>query len=69
MGSDWYASRKGYLSTQVERFRATGRLAVATYGALQQPPMVRDMGPKKTPWLLNSLYANRVAEAGRDNGP
>ncbi|MEU9183107.1 hypothetical protein AB0D14_00775 [Streptomyces sp. NPDC048484] len=62
MNSRWFASREDYLTDQVEQFRATGRLAVATYGALQQPPMVRDIGRIKPPWLLNSLYANLVAQ-------
>lgn len=62
MNSPWFASREDYLTDQVRRFRATGRLAVAAYGALQQPPMVRDIEPTKTPWLLNSLYANLVAQ-------
>lgn len=66
MHSPWFASRKDYLTTQVRQFRATGRLAVATYGGLQGPAMMRDIGPKKTPWLLNSLYANRVAEPSPD---
>ncbi|MFE7032675.1 hypothetical protein ACFU9Y_20395 [Streptomyces sp. NPDC057621] len=67
MGSPWFASRKDYLTHQVEQFRATGRLAVATYGTLQQPAMIRDIGPDKTPWLLNSLYANLVAQPS-ENG-
>jgi hypothetical protein len=62
MNSPWFASRKDYLTNQVRQFRATGRLAVATYGALQQPAMVRDIGPTKMPWLLNSLYANLVVQ-------
>lgn len=62
MNSPWFASRKDFLTDQVRQFRATGRLAVATYGALQQPAMVRDIGPTKMPWLLNSLYANLVVQ-------
>ncbi|MEU0130623.1 hypothetical protein [Streptomyces sp. NPDC006289] len=62
MNSPWFATRQDYLTNQVRRFRATGRLAVAAYGTLQQPPMARDIGPEKTPWLLNSLYANLVAQ-------
>lgn len=61
MNSPWFTSRQDYLTDQVRRFRATGRLAVATYGGLQGPAMVRGIGPKKMPWLLNSLHANRVA--------
>ncbi|WP_461072443.1 hypothetical protein [Streptomyces pseudoechinosporeus] len=62
MNSPWFDSRKDYLTDQVRQFRATGRLAVATYGTLQQPAMIRDITPKKTPWLLNSLYANLVTQ-------
>ncbi|OON83027.1 hypothetical protein GBW32_02095 [Streptomyces tsukubensis] len=62
----WFASRTRYLTNQVTRFRATGRLAVATYGTLQQPAMVRDLGPAKTPWLLNSLYTNLVVQPSAD---
>lgn len=62
MNSPWFTSRKDYLTNQVRQFRATERLAVATYGALQQPAMVSDIRPTKAPWLLNSLYANLVAQ-------
>ncbi|MFC9426515.1 hypothetical protein [Streptomyces sp. NPDC056987] len=61
MNSSWFASRQNYLTRQVRQLRATGRLAVATYGTLQQPAMVRDIGPTKAPWLLNSLYTHLVA--------
>lgn len=66
MNSPWFASHKDYLTDQVEKLRATGRLAVATYGGLQGPAMVRDIGPKTRPWLLNSLYANRTAQNSPD---
>lgn len=66
MNSLWFASRKDYLTNQVRQFRATGRLAVAAYGTLQQPAMVRDIGPTKMPWLLNSLYANLVVQPFAD---
>lgn len=69
MNSPWFATRQDYLTNQVRQFRATGRLAVATYGALQQPAMVRDIGPDKTPWLLNSLYTNRVAQPSANGTP
>ncbi|MFJ8148670.1 hypothetical protein ACIQ6R_26980 [Streptomyces sp. NPDC096048] len=67
MNSPWFASRHDYLTNQVPQFRATGRLAVATYGSVQQPAIVRDIGPTKMPWLLNSLYANRVARPPQDS--
>lgn len=66
MNSTWFASRQNHLTNQVKQFRATGRLAVATYGTLQGPAMIRDLGPDKTPWLLNSLYANLVAQRSPD---
>ncbi|MFD7922367.1 hypothetical protein ACFV3R_24475 [Streptomyces sp. NPDC059740] len=59
--SPWYASHRHYLRDQVDRFRATDRLAVATYGVAQGAAMTKDFGPHKQPWLLNSLYANRTA--------
>ncbi|MEW1679447.1 hypothetical protein AB0O47_40275, partial [Streptomyces noursei] len=60
--SPWYASHQHFLRNQVDRFRSTGRLAVATYGVAQAAAMVRDLGPEKQPWLLNSLYANRTVQ-------
>ncbi|MER5936912.1 hypothetical protein ABT121_06260 [Streptomyces sp. NPDC001928] len=66
MNSPWFASRKNYLANHVQQMRDTGRLAVATYGVLQGPSMVRDIGPRKAPWLLNSLHANRVARPTPD---
>ncbi|MEU7365908.1 hypothetical protein AB0B92_10005 [Streptomyces hygroscopicus] len=59
--SPWYASHKHWLRNQVKQFRDTGKLAVATYGVAQGAAMTKDFGPKKTPWLLNSLYASRTA--------
>lgn len=58
--SPWFHENRHYLRDQVGRFRATGKLAVATYGVVQAEAMVRDIGPDKQPWLLNSLYANRT---------
>jgi hypothetical protein len=66
LNSTWFASRQDYLTNQVRQFRDTGRLAVATYGTLQQPAMIRDLDPDKMPWLLNSLYANLVAQRSSD---
>nr|WP_206314863.1 hypothetical protein [Streptomyces coryli] len=66
MESTWFASRQDWLTRQVRQFRATGRLAVATYGTLQGPAMTSDLGPDKMPWLLNSLYANLVAQRSAD---
>lgn len=65
----WFAEHKDYLTEQVGRFRATGRLAVATYGVAQDAAMSRDFGPKSTPWLLNSLFCPRTVQPGADGRP
>lgn len=52
----WLHDHAGYLREQLERFRRTGRLAVATYGVTQGPSMVEHFNAGSTPWLLNSLY-------------
>ncbi|MFI0351194.1 hypothetical protein [Actinomadura sp. 9N407] len=52
----WFQAGKDFLRDQVEGFRRTGRLAVATYGVAQDAAMVRDFGPESTPWLFNSLF-------------
>jgi hypothetical protein len=63
--SPWFEDHKHFLREQVRRFRATGRLSVATYGVSQGPAMVKGFGPTKQPWLLNSLYSNyTVQQAG-----
>ncbi|MEU5835313.1 hypothetical protein ABZ820_16790 [Streptomyces diacarni] len=64
--SPWFHRNRHYLRDQVERFRATGKLAVATYGVAQADAMVRDIGPDKQPWLLNSLYATRTVRQSED---
>lgn len=55
--SPWFETRKGYVANQMQRFRDTGRLAVATYGFKQGSSMSSRFGPDKTPWLLNSVFA------------
>ncbi|MBO8186592.1 hypothetical protein [Streptomyces spirodelae] len=62
----WFSRNRHYLADQVERFRDTGKLAVATYGVAQAEAMVRDIGPDKRPWLLNSLYATRTVRKRAD---
>ena len=57
--SPWFENNKNYLSEQMGKFRATGKLAVATYGVGQDAAMSgSDFGPDSTPWLLNSLFAS-----------
>lgn len=65
----WFENNKGYLRDQVERFRGTGRLAVATYGLAQGAAMVKDFGPQKTPWLFNSLFCPYTVQRGEDGLP
>jgi len=64
--SPWFEGRKHYLLNQMGIFRATGRLAVATYGFKQGISMSAQWGPDKTPWLLNSLYAARTVAPNAD---
>ncbi|MGY1436363.1 hypothetical protein [Streptomyces reniochalinae] len=64
--SPWFHGNRHYLRDQVRRFRDTGKLAVATYGVAQGAAMVRDIGPDKHPWMLNSLYATRTVRQGPD---
>ncbi|NIK61064.1 hypothetical protein [Kribbella shirazensis] len=55
--SPWFESKKHFLRDELERFRATGRLAVATYGFRQIPSMTAGWSATKAPWLLNSVFA------------
>ncbi len=64
--SPWFHKNRHYVRDQVQRFRDTGKLAVATYGVAQADAMVRDIGPDKQPWLLNSVYATRTVRAHED---
>ena len=64
--SPWFENRKHYLANQMKMFRDTGRLAVATYGFKQGSSMSNNFGPKKTPWLLNSIYAGRTIRPNAD---
>lgn len=54
--SPWFESQRSFLRDQVQKFRATGRLAVATYLYRQGLPMVQNFAPDKPPWLLNSVF-------------
>lgn len=67
--SPWYETHKHFLRNQMQKFRDTGQLAVATYGVAQAPAMVKDFGPRKPPWLLNSLYSNLTVQEGEGGKP
>jgi hypothetical protein len=60
----WFASHCNFLRDQIGKFRATGRLAVATYGVTQDAGMVAHFGPDSTPWLLNSLFCPYTVRPG-----
>ncbi|MFJ5290953.1 hypothetical protein [Streptomyces sp. NPDC088348] len=64
--SPWFASNKDCLTQQVQMFRETGKLAVATYGVVQIESMQTGWGPDKMPWIINPLYANRTVR--EENG-
>ncbi|WP_327296900.1 MULTISPECIES: hypothetical protein [unclassified Streptomyces] len=64
--SPWFVSNKDYLTQQVQMFRETGKLAVATYGAVQIESMQTGWGADKMPWILNPPYANRTVR--EENG-
>ncbi|WP_433179345.1 hypothetical protein [Actinoallomurus sp. CA-150999] len=62
LSNSWYADNKNFLTDQMERFRSTGKLAVAAYGITQDAAMSKDFGPHSTPWLLNSLFCPYVCK-------
>ncbi len=55
--SDWFMQQASFLRDQMDMYRETGRLGVATYGFRQDEPMTTDFGPDKAPWVFNSVYA------------
>ncbi|MFC5823530.1 hypothetical protein [Nonomuraea insulae] len=55
--SPWYESQKFFLRDQMQRFRATGRLAVATCDYRQGLPMSQSFAADKPPWVLNCVFA------------
>ncbi|NYT40758.1 hypothetical protein HZY97_08320 [Sphingomonas sp. R-74633] len=64
--SPWFEDHKHYLRDQMAIFRASGRLAVATYGFKQASSMSRNFGENTTPWLLNSVFAGRTIQPNPD---
>ncbi|GAA3185211.1 MULTISPECIES: hypothetical protein [Streptomyces] len=69
LDSEWFGSHRNFLTRQVQRLRATGRLTVAAYGIAQGPAMVHDIGPAFQPWLLNSVYSNLTVQPSADGTP
>jgi hypothetical protein len=64
--SPWFEEHKHYIRNQMKMFRETGKLAVATYGFKQGSSMSNAWGPKKTPWLINSIFAGRTIKPNAD---
>ncbi|HEY3514379.1 MAG TPA: hypothetical protein VGL36_34685 [Kribbella sp.] len=64
--SPWFESKKHFLRDELDRFRATGRLAVATYGFRQIPSMTSGWSATKVPWLLNSVFATLTVQPRGD---
>ena len=64
--SPWFETRKHFLRDELARFRATGRLAVATYGFRQIPSMTAGWSASKVPWLLNCVFASLTVQPRGD---
>jgi hypothetical protein len=68
--SPWFADNKNFMRDQVDSFRATGRLAVATYGLGQDAAMSSDtFSPGSTPWLLNSMFCQHTVQPAPNGLP
>lgn len=65
----WFHANRDFLRNEVERFRGTGRLAVATYGLAQGAAMTHGFGPRSTPWLLNSIFCPSTVRPGPNGLP
>lgn len=64
--SPWFANNKNFLRDQMDIFRATGKLAVATYALGQSADKV---GPDTTPWLFTGMFCQRTVQPVRDGLP
>ncbi|KIF79030.1 hypothetical protein QR77_21145 [Streptomyces sp. 150FB] len=62
LSNSWYADNRTFLTEQMERFRSTGKLAVAGYGITQNKSVVRNLGPQSHPWMFNSLFCPFTCE-------
>ncbi len=67
--SPWFKSNNTFLQDQVEKFRSTEKLAVATYGVIQDDAMTTDFTETKQPWILNSLFCPYTVVDGEDGLP
>ncbi|UKD51005.1 MULTISPECIES: hypothetical protein [Amycolatopsis] len=66
--SPWFENNKNFLTDQMTKFRATGKLAVAAYGIDQGIAALKggDFGPDTPPWLLNSVFARATVQKNPD---
>lgn len=68
--SPWFANNKNYLADQMNSFRGTGKLAVATYGIGQDGAMSgKSFGPTSQPWLLNSVFCQHTVQPANNGLP
>jgi hypothetical protein len=68
--SPWFANNKNFLTDQAGAFRATGKLAVATYGIGQDAAMSSDQFTAgSTPWLLNSMFCQHTVQQASNGLP
>jgi hypothetical protein len=68
--SPWFAANKGFLTSQANQFRATGKLAVACYSLGQGAPITADkFTASSTPWLLVSMFCQRTVQRAANGLP
>ncbi|HKJ47424.1 MAG TPA: hypothetical protein VJ991_16435 [Balneolales bacterium] len=58
--SNWFESKKTYVSDAFNLFTTYRKFAIATYGLRQSYPYNKDFTSNTMPWILNSIYANRT---------
>jgi hypothetical protein len=68
LSNTWFANHKTFLTNEIGRLRATGKLAVAGYGITQGAP-IPDFGPDSPPWVLNSIFCPYVCQIGTGGLP
>jgi hypothetical protein len=67
--SPWFTNNKNFMSSQMDSFRATGKLAVANYGLGQGDAMSVGFGPDSTPWLLTSMFCQHTVQPAKGGLP
>jgi hypothetical protein len=68
--SPWFAANEDFLHNQAASFRATGRLAVASYGLGQGTPITAaEFTPQTTPWELVTMFCQRTVQPAKNGLP